>query len=113
MTPDERLDQQLRSLRDGEILDGPPPEVVSRTLAALHHESSRQPSLSLWERFRSMPPLVRYAAAVVVAATATGLVSLATLGPKGPGVAFADALEQVRAARTVTYHMQIGDDPRL
>jgi outer membrane lipoprotein-sorting protein len=58
-----------------------------------------------------MPPIVRIAAALLVAAGTTGLVSVMTSGQKGPGVAFADVLEHVQAARTITYTMRIGDDP--
>lgn len=111
MLPDERLDQALRAFRDSDLPDGPPPEVVSRTLAALQHEATRPSRPSLLERIRTMPPLVRIAAALLVAAGATGVLSIMTSDRKGPGVAFAGALEHVRAARTLTYTMRIGDDP--
>jgi outer membrane lipoprotein-sorting protein len=111
MTPDDRLDQALVALRDLDIPDGPPPEIVSRALADLQRESSRPWLFSLYERIRTMPPIVRIAAALLIAAGTTGLVSFMNSGRKGPGVAFADAVEHVRAARTITYTMRIGDDP--
>src|SRR4051812_13213699 len=100
MTPDDRLVQDLLALRDCEVPDGPPAEIVSRTLAALQREDSRPPPPLLLERIRTMPPLARFAAALLVAAGTTGLVSVVTSGRRGPGVAFADAVEHVRAART-------------
>jgi hypothetical protein len=112
MMPDDRLDQVLRAFRDGDVPDGPPPEVVSRTLAALQREGSRRPLSPLFERIRTMPPFVRIAAALLVAAGATGLLSVMTSDRKGSGVAFADVLEHVRAARTMTFTMRIGDDPQ-
>src|SRR4051794_11065017 len=111
MMSDERLDQVLHAFRHGDVPDEPPPEVVSRTLAALQHEGSRPLLPSLFERIRTMPPFVRIAAAVLVAAGATGILSVVTSDRKGPGVAFADVLEHVRAARTMTYTMRIGNDP--
>src|SRR4051794_24116557 len=111
MMPDDRLDQVLLTLRDADIPDGPPPAIVSRTLANLQREAPKPRLFSLYERIRTMPPIVRIAAALLVAAGTTGIVSVMTAGQKGPGVAFADALEHVRAARTITYTMRIGDDP--
>lgn len=112
MIPDDQLDQVILAFRDGDVPDGPPPEIASRTVVALQREGAKPALSPLLERIRSMPPFIRIAAALLVAAGATGFVSVLTSGGKGPGVAFADALEQVRAARTITYTMRIGDDPK-
>jgi hypothetical protein len=112
MMPDDRLDDVLRAFRDGDVPDGPRPEIVSRTLAALQREGPRPRLSALFERFRTMPQFVRIAAALLVAAGATAILSVMTSDRKGSGVAFADVLEHVRAARTMTYTMWIGDDPK-
>ncbi len=113
MRPDDRLDQALRAFRDVDVPDGPPSEILSRTLAALQRGGSRPSLASLaLERFQTMPPILRIAAALLVAAGTTGLVSVMTSSQKGPGVAFADALVHVQAARTITYTLRIGDDPK-
>ncbi|AGA28879.1 LolA family protein [Singulisphaera acidiphila] len=111
MMPDDQLDQILLTFRDVDIPDGPPPEIVSRTLADLQREAPGPRLFSLHERIRTMPPIVRIAAALLIAAGTTGIVSVMTSGQKGPGIAFADAIEHVRAAHTITYTMRIGDDP--
>src|SRR5438128_6005063 len=112
MMPDDRLDQALLAFRDSDVPDGPPPEIVSRTLAALQREGSKPRLSSLFERIRTMPPFVRIAAALLVAVGAAGILSVMTSDRKGSGVAFADVLEHVRAAPTMTYTMRIGDDPK-
>src|SRR4051812_40956055 len=108
MMPDRRLEEILLTFRDLDIPDGPPPEVVSRTLAGLRREPPKTLFFFLPERIRTMPLFFRIAAAVVVS---TGILSVLTSDRKGPGVALADVLEHVRAARTMTYTMRIGDAP--
>src|SRR5437764_572906 len=111
MTPDDRLDRDLHALRDSEVPEGPPAEIVSRTLAALHGKRSNTPLHSLLMRVRPRPAFARFAAALLLVAGIIGIPSVLTSNPGGPGVFFADAVEHVRAARTVTYTMRIGDDP--
>jgi outer membrane lipoprotein-sorting protein len=112
MTPDDRLDQDLCTLRDSDVPDGPPPEIVSRTLAVLHREDSRDPHLSLIKRIRTMPTLVRFAALLLLAAGMIVIPFALSPNPRGPGAAFAAVIEHIRAARTVTYTMRIGDDTK-
>src|SRR6476661_7859097 len=111
MIPDDQLDTLLLSFRDSHIPDGPPPEIVSRTLADLRRDAPKPSHSPLYEKIRTMPPIVRIAAAVLFVAGTTGILNLTTWGQKGPGIAFANAVEHVRAARTIRYTMRIGDDP--
>ncbi|WP_435016152.1 LolA family protein [Tundrisphaera sp. TA3] len=106
--PDERFDRILAEFRDRDTPDGPPADVVARTLAALRNEPDRRPKPTLAERIRTMPPFLRIAAGLLAAAAITGLVAIET-SSRGPRAAFAQAIEQVRAARTMTYTMRIGD----
>jgi hypothetical protein len=112
MTQDDRLDQGLRALHDCDVPDGPPSEIVSRTLASLQRKGFGPLLPSFLERFTTMPPLARFAAVLLLAAGIAGTLTIMTSGRRGPGVAFADVVENVRAARTVTYTMRIGDDPK-
>jgi hypothetical protein len=112
MTPDDRLDQDLLTLRDSDVPDGPPPEIVSRTLTALYGEDSRAPHHSLIKRIRNMPTLIRFAATLLLAAGMIVIPFVLTSNPRGPGAALAAVIEHIRAARTVTYTMRIGDEPK-
>src|SRR5690242_10989925 len=107
MMPDERLDQVVDAFREDDIPDGPPSEVVAETLAFLHRERLNSSPTSLLERIKTMPTFFRVAAAVLVATSVTGVVSVMTSNRNGPGVAFAEVIERVRATRTVTYTMRI------
>ena len=109
MIPDDRIDQALHAFRDHDLPDGPPPDVVSRTLAALHRNGPNPAARSLFGRIKTMPSFVRIAAVLLAAAIATGFLTVMNTGRKGPGVAFADALEHVRDARTMTYSSRTGD----
>ena len=113
MNLDDRLDQALHDFRDADIPDGPPPEVLSQTLAALRLIDGAKPphSSHLLNRMGTMPSFARIAAGLLIAAGSIGLLSLLTPDRKGPGVAFADVLKQVQAARTMSYTMRFGDDP--
>jgi outer membrane lipoprotein-sorting protein len=112
MTPDDRLDQDLRTLRDSDVPDGPPPKLVARTLTALNREGSRTPHYSFIQRIRTMPTFVQFAAALLLAAGLIFIPFALSPNPRGPGAAFAAVIERVRAARSVTYTMRIGDDPK-
>ncbi len=112
MIPDDRLDPILLDFRDGAVPDGPPPDVASRTLAALRAGRSRRARPSPLERIAMMPPLLlKIAAGLLVAAGTTGLLGFFNAGPKDANAAFAEALEHVKAARSVAYTMRVGDDP--
>jgi Predicted periplasmic protein (DUF2092) len=114
MTPDQRLDQDLLTLRDTDVPEGPPAEIVSRTLAALQRDRGAHsaPVQTFIKRLSTMPTFVRFAAAILLAAGIIGIPTVFTTNPGGPGVVFADVIEQIRAARTVSYTMRVGDDPK-
>lgn len=59
-----------------------------------------------------MPLLAKSAAALVLALGLTGLPSMLLPSRISAGAVFANVIEQVKAARTVTYTMRIGDDTR-
>jgi outer membrane lipoprotein-sorting protein len=97
--PDDIVDRAAAELLRTPVPDGPPPETVARTLAALRAaEQSRHPFLT--RRF-VMRTLTGAAAAALVA-TAVYLAN-----PFGPSVAFADVAQKFRDARTMSYRYTV------
>lgn len=109
MIADDRFEQALRAFRDADDAGEPSPALVSRTLAALRRDDLQPRALSLFERIKNMPPLFRIAAALLIAAGVTGILSVVNSDKMGSRVAFADVIERVRDARTITYTMRIGE----
>src|SRR4051794_39166345 len=110
MTPDERLDHVIQRFRDTDIPDGPPPDIVAQTLMALQHENLKTPTPTRLRRLRTMPAPIRVAAALLFAAGIIGIPNVLTSNPNSPGVVFAAVVAQVKAARTVSYTLRVGEN---
>lgn len=109
MTPDERLDQVIQGFRDADIPDGPPPEVVAQTLAALQRENLKVSTPTPFRRLQTMSVPIRIAAALLLAAGIIGIPNVLTSNRTSPGVVFAAVVAQVKAARTVSYTLRVGE----
>jgi hypothetical protein len=110
--PVDELDRATEALRNAPIPDGPSPNLVASTVEALQSASIAPPSVSppsvggryrggLSQRRRKMFRLVRYstaAAAVMLLAVLAGWLFLID-----HPLAFADVVEQVKKAKSVTF----------
>jgi outer membrane lipoprotein-sorting protein len=105
--PVDVLDLATAALRDVSIPDGPPPQLAASTVEALQSASSPPDIVRLEERKRKMLRLMRYsgvAAAVVLLAALAGWLFLMD---RTAALAFADVVEKVKNARSVTFITKI------
>jgi outer membrane lipoprotein-sorting protein len=99
---DDPLARAENALRGVPIPDGPSPETLSRTLAALS-EADRNKALIPFQRRKSMWMLFKMTAAVV--AVAGGLAYFAGAPPAPATAAFIAAAQQLREAHTLSFRM--------
>jgi outer membrane lipoprotein-sorting protein len=96
--PNDRLDRSLNALRNSPIPDGPSPEVVADTLAALRNAADQSHSLKI-RRFTSMKFITRFAASILLAC---GLAAVLFVSLRS-SVALADIVKKVREAKSVSF----------
>jgi outer membrane lipoprotein-sorting protein len=101
--PTDLLDRAIAELRDAPIPDGPPPHLLASTVEALQTSMIRPDVVRLRERRRKMLRIARYsgaAAAVVFLAVLAGWLFLMD---RTASLAFADVVENVKKAKSVTF----------
>jgi hypothetical protein len=98
------LERALSALRETPCLSGPPPELAASTVEALRTASMAPDIVRLRERRRKMFRLAGYsgAAAVFLMAVATWLMM-----DRGAPLAFADVVQNVKNAKSVTFVTKI------
>src|SRR5262245_14091088 len=102
-TPDDPVARATDALRRAPVPDGPPPETIARTLAALR-ETAEEPVAILRPRRRIMFAMLKTAAAVLVAAAGVSYLAL----PPAPATAeFVEAARKLQAAQTLSFHMSM------
>jgi hypothetical protein len=100
------LERALRAARNAPVPDGPPAELVDRTLAALRGASAAGPkrprfvSNTLITRITTMRFITKLAAAFILAA---GVTLLAVLTLRPTSLAWADVLARVNAAKALSF----------
>lgn len=111
--PDDRLERTLAAMRDAPVPDGPSQEVYADTLSALRKAESQQRPQTLFTRILTMKPIAKMAASVLLA---FGLSLLAFVLLRPSSLAFADVVDKVAGARTLTFHASCalkGSDRKL
>ena len=107
-TPDDVLERATASLRDMAMADGPPADVLARTMTALQaSERPARPHLlhALQQRIRTMNQIGRLATATAIV-VAVGAIALWGLGQRN-AIAFGQVIQQVRQVRTVKYKQTV------
>ncbi|NQT12028.1 MAG: hypothetical protein HQ582_04735, partial [Planctomycetes bacterium] len=98
--PDDVLKQAIAAIENAPALPGPPPELVTATLATLHEpDPSTIPAHSFVSRSLLMKSLSATAGLLLVA----GAVVLVATAIQSSSMAFTHAVEQLRSARTLSY----------
>jgi len=98
--PDDVLKQAIAAIENAPALPGPPPELVTATLAALHEpDPSTIPAHPFVSRSLLMKSLSATAGLLLVA----GAVVLVATAIQSSSMAFTHAVEQLRSARTLSY----------
>ena len=98
--PDDPVARATDALRRAPVPDGPTPETVARTLAALR-AATEEPGLLPQPRRRIVFTLLKAAAASLV--TAAGVLYLA-LAPASATTAFVEAARKLQEAQTLSLH---------
>jgi outer membrane lipoprotein-sorting protein len=98
--PDDVLKQAIAAIENAPALPGPPPELVNATLATLHDSDPPTiPSHPVVSRSLLMKSLAATCCLLLVA----GVAVLIMTAIQPSSMAFADAVEQLRSARTLSY----------
>lgn len=98
--PDDVLEQAIAAIENAPDLPGPPPELVKATLATLHDSDPPTiPPRPIFSRGLLMKCLSATAGLLLVA----GAVVFVVTAVQTSSMAFADAVEQLRSARTLSY----------
>lgn len=99
------VSEAVRALRDAPMPDGPTPEQLARTAAAVRSAALASPPPTLRERIRSMPRLTKYAAAILlVLAPLAVVISVLVVGTES-SVTFAAVKKQLLEARSLSFSM--------
>lgn len=103
---DDPLERAAAALRDAPVPDGPPADVLDRTLRALNAAEGPVPApqTNSKRRWWTMKSLSKFAAAAVFAVVAAGLIFWA-VNTGGSNVALADVLSRIRDVRAVKFNM--------
>ena len=100
---DELLDRSVLALRATPVPEGPPPDLYASLLRAPQTRSGEDSPARLRQRRRPMPLFWKVAfAAAVIALVASQIVWFGN-GRGSSGIAFADVLQKVSEAKTLTY----------
>jgi len=100
------VDRAVDALRNTEISQGPPPDVLEAVVAA-GNSPAKQTRKTIRERIFPMHRITRIAAAVILIAGITTLVALLSRGNGTATIAWADVQEQIRNVRTLTFKMSM------
>src|SRR5438874_13725275 len=104
MEPNDKLDAAVQAMLDQPVPQGPPATLDAELLLKVRHADQRQ-SRSQQRRILARP-LVRFAlAAAVLLAVLTPALWLVLGG--GAELTFAQVLDKIRAARSVTFHISM------
>lgn len=99
--PEDVLARATKALQQTAVPDGPSPEVLNRTLAALQGAATQKPVTTTQRILNSKAMTQLAAAAVLVAALSGFLFWICT--PRTTSIAFADVLKTVREVRSAKY----------
>ncbi len=102
--PDDRLARAEALLRDAPVPDGPTPDVIDRTRAALHAAANRPTFISFRWR-RTMLTLLKLTAAAMAAAA--GLSYLAYVPRAAATATFAEVAQKLHDAHTLSYRLTL------
>jgi outer membrane lipoprotein-sorting protein len=105
--PVDVLDLATAALRDLSIPDGPPPQLAASTVEALQSASIPPDVVRLHERKKKMFRLIRYNSAAAAAALVAILAGWLFLMDHPAALAFADVVENVKNAKSVTFVIKI------
>jgi outer membrane lipoprotein-sorting protein len=108
------LDRAIDALGERPIPEGPPPQLAASMVEALCSAASSPDAVRPSTRRRLMSRMVPYGA-VAVALLLLVLLGYFWFTGESAGIAFADVIENVKNAQSVTFmfHQQIGDPPAL
>jgi outer membrane lipoprotein-sorting protein len=98
--PDDRVARAIDALRRAPVPDGPSPETIARTLAAVRTTAER-PGLIPPPRRRIMFTILKMAAAVLAAAA--GVTYFAGFPPRSATAEFVEAARKIQDARTLSF----------
>jgi outer membrane lipoprotein-sorting protein len=99
--PEDQLERAIAAMRDASVPDGPSQQVHADTLSALRKAESQHRPQTLLTRILTMKPLTKMAASVLLA-LGLSLLAFVMLRPASP--AWADVVDKVASARTLTFH---------
>ncbi len=112
---DELISRAFEALSDTSVPEGPPPDVMASTVEALLAEEDTPESIRHLKRRQLMFRIARYSgfAAAASILVALGVWLVAVNG--GAGVAFADVVQKVKEAKSVTLtcRQKIGSQPEI
>jgi hypothetical protein len=97
--PSDLLERSLAAMRNAPIPDGPSQQLIADTLAALNKAQGDRPQPNT-RRKTNMRIITRLAASLIVAIGAAALIFFTT---RTGSVAFADVVQKVREAKTLTF----------
>jgi len=111
--PGDVLDRATEALRDAPVPDGPPPQLGASTVEALKSSKTPPDVVRREQRRKLMSRIARYGAAVAAAALLVVLVGYFWFTDRGAGFAFADVIENVRKAESVSFVLKqkLGGQP--
>jgi hypothetical protein len=105
--PMDLLERALAGLRDAPIPDGPPPQLVASTVEALQTSVISPDVVRLRERRRKMFRIAGYSGAAAAAVFLVVLGGWLFLMDRTAALAFADVVENVKKATSVTFVTKI------
>ncbi|MDB5321148.1 MAG: hypothetical protein JWN40_2779 [Phycisphaerales bacterium] len=97
--PDDQLERSLSAMRIAAIPDGPSQQLLADTLSALR-KAETQTHKNIFTRILTMKPLTKIAASILLV---FGLSLLAFVMLRPNAVAWADVVQKVRDAKTLTF----------
>jgi outer membrane lipoprotein-sorting protein len=97
------LDRATGALRDAPVPGGPPPWLVASTLRALQPPGAAPDAVRRRERRRIMFRIIRYGGLAAAAVLVGVAIAALALLDRAAGPAFADVLENVKKARSVSF----------
>jgi hypothetical protein len=111
----ERLDRAIDALRDTSVPAGPPPHVVASTVEALPARKKSPGTVRVSERRTKMFRMMQYSSFTAASIAVAVLVAWLVLLDRTATLAFADVVEKVANAKSVTFHLksELGKQPAL
>jgi outer membrane lipoprotein-sorting protein len=111
----DRLDRAIDALRDMPVPAGPPPHVVASTVEALHAGKESPGTVRVSERRTKMFRVMQYSSFTAASIALAVLVAWLVLLDRTATLAFADVVEKVANAKSVTFHVksELGKQPAM